>query len=102
MLLGAAGPVRGGGARPEAAGAPGLGREEEPAAEGARWQGEALPEKRPQGRTQGGAGGTGAAGETEGSREAGRASPQCSDAGGAVTWGLHRCSDTGEDAALIF
>lgn len=101
MLVGPAGSVRGGGTRSEAAGAPGCSREEKPAAEGARWQSKTLPEKGPQGCAGGRAGGSGAAGKTESSREERRASPQCGDAGGASARGFHKCSDAGKDAALI-
>lgn len=76
VLLGAGGAVRGGGARPQGAGAPVRGGAQEPAAEGARSQGETLPEERPQGRAQGRARGAGAAGEAQGRRTAGGASPQ--------------------------
>lgn len=53
VLLGPGGAVRGGGTRPRAAGAPGHRRAEEPAAEGAHAQGQALPEERSQGCAQG-------------------------------------------------
>lgn len=102
MFLGAVGAVRGGGARPEAAGAPGRGREEEPPAEGARSQGEAVPEERSQGGAQGGAGGPGAAGEAEGHGEEGGPPPQRRDPGGDPAGGLHECSNTAADAALTF
>lgn len=83
VLLSAGRTLRGGGARPQDAGAPGSGGEEEPAAEGARSEGEALPEERPQGDTQGRAGGKGAEGEDEGCGVEGGASPQLHHTGGA-------------------
>lgn len=98
VLLGPGGAVRGGGTRPGAAGAPGHRRAEEQAAEGARAQGEALPEERPQGCTQGRAGGPGAAGEAAGRREDGGASPQRNNAGRAGA--LHEHGNTPADAAL--
>lgn len=100
MLLGSGGAVRGGGTRPPAAGAPGHRGAEKPAAEGARAQGQALPEERPQGRAKGRAGGAGAAGEAEGRGEDGGASPQHNNAGGAAAGALHEHGNTPEDATL--
>lgn len=100
VLLGAGRALRGGGARPQDAGAPGRGGEEEPAAEGARSQGEALPEECPQGCAQGRAGGAGAAREAEGRRTEGGASPQRHNAGGASTRALCKHGDTPANAAL--
>lgn len=100
MLLGPGGAVRGGGTRPRAAGAPGHRRAEEPAAEGARAQGQALPEERPQGCAKGRAGGAGAAGEAEGRGEDSGTSPQHNNAGGAAAGALHKHGHTPEDATL--
>lgn len=94
MLLSPISALRGGGAWPPAAGAPLRRRAEEPAAEGARPQSEALPEERPQGRTQGRAGGAGAAGEAGGRGAPGGASPQRHNAGGASSGTLHQHGDT--------
>lgn len=100
VLLGAGRALRGGGARPQAAGAPGRGREEEPAAEGARPEGEALPEERPQGRAQGRAGGPGAAGEAEGRAAQGGAPHQRHNAGGAPARALLEHGATPGNATL--
>lgn len=100
MLLGAGCTVWGGGTRPEAAGAVGCSGKEEPAAEGASSQGEAFLEERPQSCTQGWAAGTGAATEAKSLRENGGTSPQHYNTEGASTRGLHKCSDTSQDATL--
>lgn len=100
VFLGAGGSVRGGGARPQAAGALGRDGEAEPAAEGARAQGEALAEERPQGRTQGRAGGAGAAREAEGCRAESGASPQCNNTGGPSTRALHKHGNASPNATL--
>lgn len=99
MLLGAGGPLRGGGAGQEAAGAHGPGGEEEPAAEGACAQGEALTAQCPQGHAQGRAGPAGAAGETEGGGETGGTPPQHHHTRGAAGETL-RCIATPTDVAL--
>lgn len=100
VLLGPGGAVRGGGARPRAAGAHGHRGEEKPAAEGARPQGQALPEERPQGCAKGRRGGAGAAGEAEGRREDSGAPPQHHHAGGAAAGALHEHGDTPEDPTV--
>lgn len=100
VFLSAGRVVRRGGARPQAAGAPGSGREEEPAAEGARSEGEALPEECPQGCTQGRAGGAGAAREAEGCRADGWASPQHHNTGGPSAWALCEQGETPANATL--
>lgn len=100
VFLGAGRAVRGGGARPQAAGAPGRRRAAEPAAEGARPQGEALPEECPQGCAQGRAGGAGAAGEAEGRRAEGGASPQRHNAGRASARALREHGDAPANATL--
>lgn len=100
MLLGPGGPVRGGGTRPQSAGAPGHRRAEKPPAEGAHAQGQALLEERPQGCAKGRAGGPGASGEAEGRREDGGTSPQHNNAGGAAAGALHQHGHTPEDATL--
>ena len=100
VLLGAGRALRGGGARPQAAGAPRRGREEEPAAEGARPEGEALPEERPQGGAQGRAGGPGAAGEAEGRAAEGGAPHQRHNAGGASARALRERGAAPGSAAL--
>lgn len=100
VFLSAGRAVRGGGARPQAAGAPGLGGEEEPAAEGACSEGEALPEECPQGCAQGRAGGAGAAREAEGCRAEGGASPQRHNAGGASTRTLCKHGNTPANATI--
>lgn len=100
MLLGAGRAFRGGGARPQAAGPPGCRGEAEPAAEGARSQGEALPEKCPQGCAKGRAGGAGAAREAEGHGAEGGASSQRHNARGASARALCKHCDTPANAAL--
>lgn len=92
--------VRGGGTWPEAAGTPGCRREEEPAAEGAGAQGEAIPEERPQSCAQGRAGGAGAAAQAESRGEESGPSPQHHNTGGASTRGAHERGHTSGDATL--
>lgn len=100
VCLGAGCAVWGGGARPQASRAPGRSGKEEQAAEGARPQGEALPEERPQGSAEGWTGGADSAREAQGCRAPSRASPEQHHAGGASTCALRKRSETPEDATL--
>lgn len=102
VLLSAGGAFWGGGAGPQAAAALGRAGEAQPAAEGARSQGEALTEERPQGRAQGRAGGAGAAVEAEVCRAQSGAPPQCHNTGRPTARALRKHSNTPTNATLTF
>lgn len=100
MLLRAGSSVRGGGAGPQADGAPHCGREEEPPAEGASSKGETLAQERTQGHAEGRTGDAGAAGQAAGRRTTSRSSPQRDRPGAVASQALWRHSRTPKNAAL--